>query len=149
MPPAVRAQPFPHTYSATASGAQAGTVRLRSPGLPDFASEPAPQFGGPGTLWSPEALLAAALADCFVMTFRAVSAAALFGWITLECRVDGRLSRVARQPQFTEFTVHAALTIAAGADAAKARRLLRQSERACLIINSLKGRHSLQMRVIC
>jgi organic hydroperoxide reductase OsmC/OhrA len=141
-------EPFPHVYSATAAGAQTGEVSVRGPGLPGLMSAPAPQFGGPGTLWSPEALLAAAIADCFILTFRAVSGAALFGWRGLECSVDGILDRVARQTRFTGFTVHATLTIAPGADRAKARRLLSQAERACLIINSLKGDHTLDARVL-
>ncbi len=141
-------QPFPHTYTATACGAQAGEVSVHSPGLPRLTSAPAPQFGGPGTEWSPEALLAAALADCFLMTFRAVSGAALFRWIRLECRVEAVLRRVGRHPAFTDFTVHATVTLAPGADGSKAKRLLKQAERACLITRSLKGAHTLDARVV-
>ena len=140
--------PFPHIYTASASGAQSGTVLVSAAGLPELTSAPAPQFGGPGTLWSPEAMLAASIADCFIMTFRAVSGAALFRWIRLECRVDGILTRLKRQTQFTDFALHAALTIAPGTDAAKAQRLLRQTERSCLIINSLKGGHTLRTSVL-
>jgi organic hydroperoxide reductase OsmC/OhrA len=141
-------EPFPHTYTATAAGARSGVVSVSSPGLPALTSEPAPQFDGPGTLWSPEALLAAAVADCFILTFRALSAAALFGWIKLECRVEGVLSRIERQLRFTDFTLHATLTVAPGADASKARRLLERTEGACLLINSLKGRHTLETSVL-
>ena len=140
--------PFPHIYTATATGTQSGVVSLSSAGPPTLTSAPAAQFGGPGTLWSPEALLAAALADCFVLTFRAVSGAALFGWLSLQCRVDATLSRVDRQVQFSAFSVHATLRIAPGADASKARRLLRQAKRACLIINSLKGQQTLEIHIL-
>ena len=141
-------EPYPHTYVASASGTRSGEVSLTSAGLPALASEPAPQFGGPGTLWSPEALLAATIADCFILTFRAVSGAALFGWVRLECRVEGILSRVERQVRFTDFAVHAALTLAPGADRSKAQRLLKQTERGCLIINSLTGRHTLETSIL-
>ncbi len=140
--------PFPHIYTASASGAQSGVVSLSSAGPPTLTSAPAAQFGGPGTLWSPEALLAAAVADCFILTFRAVSGAALFGWLSLQCRVDATLSRVDRRVQFSAFSVHATLRLAPGADAAKARRLLRQADRACLIIHSLKGRHTLETHIL-
>ncbi len=123
-------------------------MSVSAPGVAEFTSAPALQFGGPGTLWSPEALLTASIADCFIMTFRAVSAAALFGWIKLECRVDGVLSRLERQARFTDFALHATLTIAPGADRSKARRLLKRAERACLIANSLTGRHTLDARVL-
>ena len=140
--------PFPHIYTATANGVQSGVVCLNSAGPPTLTSAAAAQFGGPGTLWSPEALLAAAVADCFVLTFRAVSGAALFGWLSLQCRVDATLSRVDRQVQFSAFSVHATLRIAPGADASKARRLLRQAKRACLIINSLKGQQTLEIHIL-
>ncbi len=141
-------QPLPHVYSATASGSQTGEVSLDAPGLARLTSAPAPQFGGPGTLWSPEALLTAALADCFILTFRAVSAAALFGWLRLDCRVEGLLDRLGRQTRFINFNLHATLTIAPGADRTKARRLLEQAERACLLINSLNSTHTLAARVL-
>ena len=141
-------EPFPHTYTATATAARTGTVDVGAAGLPQLSSAPAAQFGGPGTLWSPEALLAAAVADCFVLTFRAVSAAALFGWLRLECRTEGTLARIDRQVRFTEFNVHATLTLAPGADRSKARRLLRRTEGACLILNSLNSRHTLNILVL-
>jgi organic hydroperoxide reductase OsmC/OhrA len=140
--------PYPHTYSARAEGARSGLTRLSSNGLPVLASAPAPQFGGPGDLWSPETLLVCAIADCYILTFRAVSAAALFGWIRLECRTEGTLQELERRPQFTDFRLDATLTVPQGADASKAKRLLQQTERACLLINSLKGRHVLEALVV-
>ena len=141
-------QPFPHTYIAQASGAPTGVATLTSAGLPALPSAPAPQFGGAGELWSPETLLVSAIADCYILTFRAVSAAALFGWIRLECRAEGTLQELERRPQFTDFKLDATLTVPRGADTSKAKRLLTQTERACLLINSLKGRHVLEARVI-
>lgn len=140
--------PYPHTYIASASGGSSGAVSVASAGLPTLTTAPAHQFGGPGDIWSPETLLAAAIADCYIFTFRAVSGAALFGWLRIECRVEGILSRLDRRVQFTDFTLLATLTIAPGADRSKATRLLKQAERACLIINSLKGRHTLDARVL-
>ncbi len=144
----MRAQPYPHTYSVAARGGPSGLVPLASPGLPELASAPAAQFGGPGTSWSPETLLVAAIADCYVMTFRAVSAAALFGWLELECRVDGVLESVTRTPCFTRLRTVATLTVAPGADVAKARRLLRKTDAACLVANSLRGERSFEAHVI-
>ena len=94
-------QPYPHSYTAAASGGLTGEVPVTSPGLPQIWSAPAPQFDGDGRHWSPETLLTAALANCFILTFRAVSAAALFGWLELECRVDGVVDRVERMPQLS------------------------------------------------
>ncbi|MGC8521112.1 MAG: OsmC family protein [Steroidobacteraceae bacterium] len=141
-------EPYPHTYIAEASGAFSGAVTVAAPGLAAISSEAARQFGGPGNAWSPETLLIAALADCYVFTFRAVSAAAMFGWRRLECRAEGLLEKRERLAQFTHITVQAALTLAPGADAARAKRLLRQADRACLIANSLKADRTLEIRII-
>lgn len=141
-------EPYPHTYTADASGGFSGGVVLTTPGAAAFTSTPARQFGGPGDAWSPEALLVAALADCFIFTFRAVSGAALFGWVKLECRAEGLLEKRERVVQFTRVSLHASLTLAPGADAGRARRLLRQADRTCLIANSLKAERSLEIRIV-
>jgi organic hydroperoxide reductase OsmC/OhrA len=140
--------PYPHHYSACASGTGSGPVSAGSPGLPGLETAAPPQFDGPGGVWSPETLLCASLADCFLLTFRAVSRAARFDWLRLECRVEGILERVAQNPQFTRFTTFATLTIAAGADAAKAQALLERAEHGCLIANSLRGARTLEARIV-
>lgn len=140
--------PYPHSYIAAASGSRTGTVSVTSPGLPALTTAPAPQFGGPGGLWSPETLLTAAIANCYILTFRAVSAAALFGWLALDCQAEGVVAKIGKVPAFSAIALRATLTIAPGADAAKARRLLRQADRACLIANSLAAGRTLEPRVI-
>jgi organic hydroperoxide reductase OsmC/OhrA len=121
---------------------------VASPGLPSLETAPPPEFDGPGGVWSPETLLCAAVADCFILTFRAVSRAAAFPWSKLECRVEGTLERVSGGSQFTRFATHATLTVPAGADAAKARSLLERAEHGCLIANSLRGERTLEALVI-
>lgn len=139
---------YPHTYIASAEGAGQGPVAVTSPGLPSIETAPPPEFDGPGGVWSPETLLCASLADCFILTFRAVSRAARFAWLQLDCRVEGVLERVGPNSQFTRYTTFARLTVAAGADAAKARELLERAEHGCLIANSLLGSRTLEAEVI-
>ena len=38
------------------------------------------EFDGPGDRWSPETLLIAAIADCFILTFRAIACATRMDW---------------------------------------------------------------------
>lgn len=140
--------PYPHTYIASASGRFSGAVSVASAGLPTLTTAPAPQFGGPGDIWSPETLLAAAIADCYIFTFRAVSGAALFGWLALECQAEGIVRKTDGAPRFSTLAIRATLTIAPGADAAKAKRLLRQADRGCLIANSLSAERTLEPNVI-
>ncbi len=66
---------FPHHYRclATANATQS-VVQVSSDGLTNLATGAPREFGGPGDQWSPEALLVATVADCFVLTFRAIAA---------------------------------------------------------------------------
>jgi organic hydroperoxide reductase OsmC/OhrA len=140
--------PYPHIYNATAAAGVAGPVVVGSPQLPDLETAAPPQFGGPGGTWSPETLLCAALADCFILTFRGLSRAAGFAWLRLECRVDGVLERVERVAQFTGMTTIARLTVGADADLAVARDLLERAEHGCLIANSLTGSRRLDAQIV-
>ena len=140
--------PYPHTYVASASAECTGLVTVASPELPSLETAAPPQFDGPGDVWSPETLLCASIADCFILTFRAVTRAARFKWLRLQCRVEGVLERVGRVSQFTRYTTFATLTVPAGTDAAQAHELLERAEHGCLIANSLRGTRVLEANVI-
>ena len=140
--------PYPHTYLANAAAEDSGPVTVSSAQLPNLETAPPPEFDGPGGVWSPETLLCASIADCFILTFRAVARAARFEWMRLECRVEGVLERVEKVSQFTRYRTFAKLTVHANADTAKARELLEQAERGCLVSNSLRGSRTLESEVL-
>lgn len=140
--------PYPHRYAAGASAGPSGMVAVTSPGLPELTTAPPPEFDGPGGVWSPEALLCAALADCFILTFRALAKGSKFEWIGLDCRVDGVLEKAEGVTQFTQYTTQATLKVAPGSDLAKARTLLERAEHYCLVSNSVKGKRSLVADVV-
>lgn len=132
-------QDFPHHYKSTASARRDSNVELTSPGLDALESAGPAEFGGPGDRWSPETLLSAAIADCFILSFRAVARAAKLEWISIRCDVDAVLDRIEKVTQFTEFHQTVVLEVPPGSDEAKAMRLLEKAEHVCLITNSLKG----------
>lgn len=137
-------QPFPHHYSVSAKADTQGDVALESERLPAMPSAPPTEFGGPGDRWSPETLFVAAVADCFVLTFRAIAGASHLPWVSLDCAVTGTVDRVERVTQFTELQVRVHLKVPAGANEEQARRLLSKAEESCLITNSLKVRPHLE-----
>jgi organic hydroperoxide reductase OsmC/OhrA len=140
--------PYPHVYKASAVAQPSGSVAVASPGLHDIATAPPAEFDGPGDLWSPETLLCAAIADCFILTFRAiVKRAPDVAWSALDCRVDGVLEKTSTGTRFTRCTTHATLTLSHGSDTAKARELLEKAERLCLITNSLSAARSLEVEI--
>lgn len=130
-------QEYPHHYVAEAAASSSGDVSVASPGLETFVSAGPAEFGGPGDKWSPETLLVAALADCFILTFRAIARAAKTEWITLSCSVVGDLDRIDKVTRFTKFRMRALLKVPAGIDPERVTRLMNKAEKSCLITNSL------------
>jgi organic hydroperoxide reductase OsmC/OhrA len=135
---------FPHQYAASATAAMSGDVMLRSSRVPALATAPPVEFGGPGDRWSPETLLIGAVADCFALTFRAVSRAAQLPWNFLRCEVTGTLDRVERVTSFTTIVVRAELEVPDGVAVERARSLLERAERGCLVTNSLRAQTHLE-----
>lgn len=140
--------PYPHHYVTSASGAPAGEVRVSSPRLPDLTTTAPPEFGGPEGNWSPETLLCASVADCFILTFRAVSRVAKLEWQALECEVTATLERAEGKSQFTRFLTSARLTVPPDVDPQQARALLEKAEHGCLVANSLRGARELQIEIV-
>jgi len=139
--------PFPHHYEVRVAARAAGAVELTVPGLPTLESQPPREFDGPGTAWSPETLLTAAVADCFVLSFRAIAAASKFSWTALEASTHGTLERIEGKMRFTRFETRARLSVPPGTDAERARRLLEKAEASCLIANSLAAERHLVAEV--
>ena len=140
-------EPFPHRYRVKGRGRVTGDVELSAEGLTTLRSASPAEFGGPGDRWSPETLLAAAVADCFVLTFRAIAAIARLPWISLRCEVVGTLDRIEKVTQFTSFTVRARLQVPEDGREDQAQRLLEKAERGCLITNSLKAATHLEAQI--
>jgi len=140
--------PYPHVYSVQASTAPEGDVPVTSAGLPALTTAPPAEFDGPGDRWSPETLLVAAVADCFLLSFRGVARANKFQWHSLECEVQGTLNRVEGKTQFTQFLVRATLRAPQGTDHDKAVSLMQRAEHVCLISNSLVGERRLEATVV-
>ena len=139
--------PYPHQYTVTASAGPVGSVEVSADRLPNIATAPPAEFDGPGDAWSPETLLCASVADCFILTFRAIARASKLEWSELSCRVEGVLERIEGVSQFTRYTTYATLRIPSGS-AERARRLLEKAEQGCLVANSLKAERHLEAEIV-
>ena len=131
---------FPHHYAISAIARSDGDVAVGGEQLPRLLTAPPAEFGGPGDRWSPETLITAAVADCYVLTFRAIAKHARLQWTSLTCSATGTLDRVDKVAQFTAFSLRVALEIPEGTSEEQARTLLLRAEQTCLITNSLKAR---------
>ena len=141
-------QDLPHRYTVNAEADPTEHVTIRGDNLPQLLSAPPIEFDGPGDQWTPEHLLAASVADCFILTFRAIARASKLEWSKLETSAEGVLERVDRVTRFTAFTVNATLTLPAGSDQEKAQKLLEKSEAACMITNSLNADVHLETSIL-
>jgi organic hydroperoxide reductase OsmC/OhrA len=140
--------PYPHHYRVTATATAQGEVATGSGSLPPLAVMSPPEFDGPEGFWSPETLLAAAVSDCLVLTFRAIARASKFEWRALHCETEAVLERVGGNSQFTRFISRVRLEVPAGTDEARARQLLEKAERGCLVANSLNGARELVAEIV-
>ena len=139
---------YPHHYVVSADAPADGVISVSSDGLETLPSLAPAQFDGPGDLWSPETLLVAAVADCLILTFRAIARGSRFEWNSISCEVDGVLDRVDRVTRFTEFHVRVTLHVPEGTDEHKAERLVEKSDHVCLVTNSLNAEMLLMTNIV-
>jgi organic hydroperoxide reductase OsmC/OhrA len=132
--------PLPHRYAARASGTVAGSVGVVSDGLPAIETQAPPEFGGPRGYWSPETLLLASVADCFILSFRAVARASHLLWLDLDVDVQAVLDRVDGVTRFTEIRIAPRLGIPPITQESIALAVLDKAKRACLVTNSLTAK---------
>ena len=140
-------QDLPHLYVVAANADADSHVVLSSKGLEPLETAGPPEYGGPGDVWSPETLLVGSVANCFILSFRAIARASGFEWLSLSCGVSGTLDKIERVTQFTSFDLRVELTVSPGADEKKAHRLLEKAEHHCLITNSMKAETRLSAEV--
>jgi len=139
--------PFPHHYVVQAAIRPDGDVPLSADGMRVIESAPPKEFDGPGNQWSPEGLLTAAVADCFVLNFRAIAKISKFAWTQLDAKTQGTLDRANGKMWFARFDTHARLQVPEGTDVERAKKLLEKAELTCLVANSLNSERHLTVEV--
>lgn len=136
---------LPHDYRVRAAGTTGGTVTVSCTGLPSLVTTPPPEFGGPEGYWSPETLFVAAVADCYILSFRAVARHAGLDWVRLRCDVEARLEKDDQGVvRFTRLVLRPVLELPDDADRDQAQDLLGKAKRGCLVSNSLNAEIALE-----
>jgi len=127
------------------SGRRGETTPDNGAGPVTFSSPP--EFQGESGLWTPEHFFVAAVASCFVTTFKAIAEFSRFSFQSLDVSVEGVLEKVDSGYKFTRVIVKPKLVVATEADMERGTRLLEKSERACLVSRSLSSDIRLQPEV--
>jgi organic hydroperoxide reductase OsmC/OhrA len=140
--------PLPHRYHVQARADAEGPVRIDTAGAPTLQTAPPPEFDGPGGCWSPETLLAAAVADCYTLAFRAVARASRLAWTAIDVSVEAVLDRADGVTRFTRIVVAPRLCVDEGVSERLAITVLEKAARSCLVTNSLLAESVLQPEVV-
>jgi peroxiredoxin-like protein len=130
-------QKLPHTYTVSVTGKPEEALHAQAAHLPALEVAPPAQFNGPGDKWSPEELLMAAMANCLVLSFRAIASASKLAWQSIEVSSEGELNNENGKIKFTAIRSKATLTIDASYSQEKAEKLLKKAEQTCFVSNSL------------
>lgn len=107
-----------------------------------------PEFGGESGVWTPEHFLLAAVASCFIATFRAVARASKLDFQGIEVPVEGAIERDGGGFRFTRLILRPVLILCAEEDRERALRLLEKSEKSCLISRSLSSELQLEAKIL-
>jgi organic hydroperoxide reductase OsmC/OhrA len=100
-----------------------------------------PEFpeGVPG-IWSPEHLFTAAVNSCFMTTFLAIADNSKLNFSHFSCKSKGKLEQVDGKYIMSEIILEPNLLLLEDKDLEKAERILKKTEIACLISNSIKSK---------
>lgn len=107
-----------------------------------------PEFGGEPGVWTPKHFLLAAVASCFISSFRTIAAASKWEFQGIEVSVDGLIEKEPGGFRFTTITLHPVVIVFGGDDMERARHLLEKAERICLVTRSLSSRIVVESKVL-
>lgn len=126
-----------YKYKATAYWLLESRGMASADGVPQAIEFSAPpEFHGEHELWTPEHFLMAAVASCYVSTFRELADAAHFDAVALDVAVEGIMARDLEY-RFSEVTVRPVLTVATDEDIERGRILLEKADFICPVTRSL------------
>jgi peroxiredoxin-like protein len=109
------------------------------PSTIEVATPPEFSKGMPG-IWSPEHLLIAAVNSCLMTTFLAIAENSKLSFESFHSDAAGKLEVVDGKYMISEITLKPIVSVADEVEKEKAERVLRKSEAACLITNSVRAR---------
>ncbi|HEX5169369.1 MAG TPA: OsmC family protein [Cyclobacteriaceae bacterium] len=108
-------------------------------GCIEIATPPEFPKGIPG-IWSPEHLFTASVSSCLMTTFLAIAENSKLPFISFSCKSKGKLEKIDGKFLMSEVLLEPHITIAQASDRERTERIIRKSEEACLISNSIKAK---------
>ena len=116
-----------------------GKPHLQQTSCIEIATPPEFPKGIPG-IWSPEHLFTASVSSCLMTTFLAIAENSKLSFSSFSCKSKGKLEKIDSRFSMSEIMLEPHVTIEDEKDREKAERIIRKSEEACLISNSIKSK---------
>ncbi|HWQ02961.1 MAG TPA: OsmC family protein [Candidatus Nitrosotenuis sp.] len=128
-----------YTYKLQLHWSERRNGTLHSEGMPDLEFSAPTEFAGDPGKWTPEHLLVAASASCFMSTFLAIAELSKLTVLSFSMKAYARLEKLPGEGyRFTEITLAPEIGVVAE-DEEKARKVLGKAEKNCFVNNSLKS----------
>ena len=128
-----------HEYRVNAIGAGGRNGVVHADGVLSCISFSAPpEFLGEPGRWTPEHLLVAAVASCFVSTFFGIAEKSRTGLASFNLDAEGVLGNEDGIWRFMEIKLRPVVTILKEEDRDRVIRVLEKAEKSCLIARSLQ-----------
>jgi organic hydroperoxide reductase OsmC/OhrA len=121
---------------------------LSSLSKPDIEVATPPEFRGHAGIWTPEDLFVAAVNSCVMTTFLYYADKEAVEFLRYESEAEGILETVGKHLAFSRITVRPTITVGMHTHREKIEALMRLSEEACLISNSIKSQVEVNAEVI-
>jgi organic hydroperoxide reductase OsmC/OhrA len=128
---------YEYRVHALSAGPRRGVVGAERV-LPAISFSAPPEFLGEAGRWTPEHLLVASVASCFMSTFSGIAERSRFEFASFALDAEGLLANEGGAWRFTGFKLWPDLTLLREADRDRALRLLEKAEKSCLIARSLQ-----------
>ena len=127
-----------HKYRVGATSAAVRSGLLVAQGIePSIGFSAPPEFQGLAGRWTPEHLLVAAVASCYVSTFSGMAFNSKFEFLSLDLETEGIIAQDREGWRFQEVVLRPRLTVAREEDKERGNRLLHKAEKNCLVGRSL------------
>lgn len=107
-----------------------------------------PPFGGDGTRWNPEDLLASSLATCHMLTFLALAAKTKLEVKSYLDEAASTMDTIDRISRVVEIALRPVITVAPGTDVAKVEELFQKAHKYCVIANSVSCKVIMEPTVV-
>lgn len=128
------------TYVVTAVAVGSRELRLKADGsVLELPVASPPEFGGPAGFWSPEHLLAGALASCWLTTFQVIAELSRLSVASITLEVKAEVERAEdRKYWVPRFHLYPRVEVQE-AERERALRAMAKAKEACLVGRSLRS----------